>query len=633
MKPPLIFLRIIIYIGLLFCAYPLRAQITEGDSLKNALTQASHDTLRIKILNKLAEILPEGEWEGYNEQMESLAVEKLKTAKGKEATLYQSCLAAAYNNKSITYKIEGRIAEALELNKKALELFEKIDDKVNVAVNEYNIAKLYQALGDIGRAIQSLQRAEKISGDYHTEVQPYCLNQLGFISKEQGEFDQALKYHETAYRISESMKDDESMAFTLTCLGLVYMDLNRLNDARDAFLKTLPIYSSLNHQQNLAASYLHLGEVYKKQGENEQALKNFSRSLDINRKRADKGAIAASLGGLGTTYLQIKNLRDAEKNFREALALSEQLGFPKGIYTSADGLYTIYKGRGDVAGALRMHELAVEMKDSMNNEATRKNTIRSQFRYEFEKKAAADSIRAADEKKFILAQAATQRYAIFGGALLILGLVGFLVYRLRVNQRMKELKLRTRIASDLHDDVGSALSSISLFAGVARLKPGDSSVSIVEKIENTSRETIENMSDIVWSIQPHNDSFRSVLQKMKQFGEDIMHSAGIEFYFDYHPSLEKLSLNMIQRKNLYLIYKEALNNTAKYSQAKELHVTLTRKGKHIELAIQDNGVGFEAGSGHTGNGLTTMKQRAGEMEAVLEFNSVAGQGTRLLLTI
>ena len=171
-----------------------------------------------------------------------------------------------------------------------------------------------------------------------------------------------------------------------------------------------------------------------------------------------------------------------------------------------------------------------------------------------------------------------------------------------------------------------------MYAGVIKMNKDEiANSSIVEKIENTSRETIENMSDIVWSIQPKNDDFLNVLKKMKGFGDSILGSAGIQFNFSYINDVEKIILDIEQRKNLYLVYKEAINNAAKYSKASYVESVIEKKGKAVIMKIHDNGTGFNvAEKSNSGNGLQNMKQRANDINGTFEITS-DHKGTTILL--
>jgi signal transduction histidine kinase len=153
----------------------------------------------------------------------------------------------------------------------------------------------------------------------------------------------------------------------------------------------------------------------------------------------------------------------------------------------------------------------------------------------------------------------------------------------------------------------------------------------IRKIGETSRETLENMSDIVWSIQPKNDKLTDVVNRMKKYGQQLFASLGIDFDFVEQDEIRQAPLNMEQRKNLYLIYKEALNNAAKYSGASRITVTISNRSKNVVLIISDNGKGFNAGSQQEGNGLYTMQERARTLNGWLDVQSALGKGTVIML--
>jgi signal transduction histidine kinase len=155
----------------------------------------------------------------------------------------------------------------------------------------------------------------------------------------------------------------------------------------------------------------------------------------------------------------------------------------------------------------------------------------------------------------------------------------------------------------------------------------------VEKIEETSRETINTMSDIVWSIAPNNDSFENVLNKMKQFGAQLTVPLGISFSFNADHSIKKLALDMMQRKNVYLLYKESVNNACKHAQATALVITLERNSGSLVMRIADNGRGFDADCEHPGHGIGNLKVRAADLNGKIDIRSETGAGTSVTLTI
>ncbi|HEX7844545.1 MAG TPA: two-component regulator propeller domain-containing protein, partial [Chitinophagaceae bacterium] len=195
------------------------------------------------------------------------------------------------------------------------------------------------------------------------------------------------------------------------------------------------------------------------------------------------------------------------------------------------------------------------------------------------------------------------------------------LYRYRINQLLKQQAMRNKIAQDLHDSVGSTLSSISVYSQVAKIykqqEKQNELQDALEKISTTSGEMISEMNDIVWAINPRNDNMNIILQRMESYAKPLLQTKGISFNFNYDPAILLLNLKMEQRKNFYLIFKEAVNNALKYSNCNHLEVDVKVSGKFIELIVQDDGVGFDmeqlgakTSKSLSGNGLNNMKRRA-----------------------
>lgn len=210
----------------------------------------------------------------------------------------------------------------------------------------------------------------------------------------------------------------------------------------------------------------------------------------------------------------------------------------------------------------------------------------------------------------------------------------FLFYRYRINQLKKMLLMRNKISQDLHDEVGATLSGVTLMSELAveKIKSGDTpdSQRLVERIKEESKEMAEKMNDIVWAINPVNDSMEKVLSKIQAYGNNLCTSAGIQFHFS-KPELKDGMLNMQIRNNIYLISKEAINNAVKYSGAGNIRFSLSGKKNKYVLRIEDDGVGFDADGLHNGNGLINIRSRAKEIGGDLNIRSTRGTGTLLEL--
>ena len=191
------------------------------------------------------------------------------------------------------------------------------------------------------------------------------------------------------------------------------------------------------------------------------------------------------------------------------------------------------------------------------------------------------------------------------------------------------------IARDLHDDIGSTLNSISVYTEIAKQQlQGDTEKTniLLEKMGMASRNMIDKMSDIVWAINPKNDDFEQVLQRMQFFAGELLSGKNILLNFHADEKVKKLKFKMQERKNIYLIYKEAINNAYKYADGKNVSVTIGKDGNCLLLVIADDGKGFNIEEkANSGNGLTNMKSRASEIGAKLAIENKETGGTRIIL--
>jgi ligand-binding sensor domain-containing protein/two-component sensor histidine kinase len=210
----------------------------------------------------------------------------------------------------------------------------------------------------------------------------------------------------------------------------------------------------------------------------------------------------------------------------------------------------------------------------------------------------------------------------------------YLIYRVRLSQILKLYKLRSSIAKDLHDDVGSALSSIALLSNIAQsgktnaqLQPEE----IFSRIGNTSKRMIDLMDDIVWSVNPDNDRFSNMLIRMREYAAEMLETKNIAFTFRVSENIDELKLPMQMRKDYFLIFKEAVNNLTKYAGASNAAITIEKQNSYIITTIQDDGNGFDPNIIHSGNGLKNMHARAGNIKGILKIVT-GNNGTTVTLT-
>ena len=155
-------------------------------------------------------------------------------------------------------------------------------------------------------------------------------------------------------------------------------------------------------------------------------------------------------------------------------------------------------------------------------------------------------------------------------------------------------KVRADIARDIHDEMGSTLTSIKIMSSLALQQTGtDAITNNLQKIKNYSGDMMESMSDIVWAINPLNDSMDRMILRMRELAEEMLEPARINYNFREEGEVRKLKLDVNQRKELYLVFKEALNNAVKYSGASEIFILLEEDHGALHMQIKDDGSGFD----------------------------------------
>jgi signal transduction histidine kinase len=197
------------------------------------------------------------------------------------------------------------------------------------------------------------------------------------------------------------------------------------------------------------------------------------------------------------------------------------------------------------------------------------------------------------------------------------------------------LKERLRISRDLHDDIGATLSSISISSVAIQqrlhdLKYEEADI-LLNRISADAREMVTSLSDMVWLINPQNDSVEKLFDRIRTFASNLLSAQNIYFMFNHERVSEKIFLSIDERKNIFLIMKESINNAAKYSGATEIKLDVSNENGKLTFVLTDNGIGFLVNEKFGGNGIKNIQNRAEEINADLTFQSAEGTGTTVSL--
>ncbi len=242
-------------------------------------------------------------------------------------------------------------------------------------------------------------------------------------------------------------------------------------------------------------------------------------------------------------------------------------------------------------------------------------------------------VEAANPVSVYVATAFYKQWWFYGLAFLLTLAFFYALFRYRLRQALKVERMRTAISGDLHDEVGASLTSISLFSEMARQSklPEHTKEEYLQRIGERSRESIEKMSDIIWSINPENDHLDQLLLRMKNYALEVSEARDIALQWNQSSKILHLKLSMEQRKDLYLFFKEAVNNAVKHAGAKNLRVNFSVNDSLVHMQISDDGKGFDVNAAFTGNGLKNMQRRAGQLNGEIRIISGQPEGTMVEL--
>lgn len=204
--------------------------------------------------------------------------------------------------------------------------------------------------------------------------------------------------------------------------------------------------------------------------------------------------------------------------------------------------------------------------------------------------------------------------------------------RMKFASILQAQRIRNSIASDLHNDIGSSLSSIMLMSELVKKQP-QLAENYWTQVSKTAGKVIENMNDIVWAINPEHDSFEQLVFKMQGFALGLLEKKNIITRFEWDEQLKSANLNMRERRNIYLIFKEALHNSFKYADCTFVTIQIMYKTGNLIMEIGDDGKGFDEHQISQGNGLNNFRKRCAEIGAAIQITSSVGKGTNIIFKL
>lgn len=520
--------------------------------------------------------------------------------------------------------------------------YESENDFNNQAGTLNTLGNIYLSRQDLTRAIEFFIASAEIyerKTDNRKALSRPLIN-IAVIKAGLGNAEAALEYAKRGVLIAEEFEEEMVIVFTRRLIGRIYRTQKMHEESIREIRTTIPWYFLQEDWFNLSESYQGISNNYYDLGDFPSALLFSDSALFFSRKIKDPKGIAYAMHSKAFSLSNLQQLELAKLFSDSSIYLAKQISDP---YLIMDGYLlnsTISRNMNDIDAFHEYFILYIQQRDSIEQTQTRTHVAELEARYQNRVKQAEIEVLQLEQQLMIsnIRRQKNMRNGISFTLLLVVGFSAALVNRYRLlnkTRRQLELeRLRNEIASDLHDDLGSTLSSINIISQMALQSSANNSNEPFAKISQQSSVMMERLSDIVWSVHPGNDTMEQLIVKMREFASEILEPAGISWKFRVDKQICGLKPDLERRKALFLVFKEAVNNLAKYSHANQvnLEMQLSNDGK-LQMVVEDQGTGFDPALVKNGNGLQNMKQRAEKAGGKLTISSLAGEGTKVQLTI
>jgi signal transduction histidine kinase len=612
---------------------PLARVATVRDSIERLLAaQPQLDTQRVTRLNALAFLLRTNE-AGPAERLarQSLALaSRLRFDKG---------LTEAYFNMGYLLRTRSQYDSAIYYSQQALAASVRTGNLYTQTRAYYNLARIFTEQGNyaaaLGPSLDGLALARTLP---NPRALMFQLIQAGRIELFLGERAAALAHVREAQRLAPAAHDPLGSGYVDYALGDISRAQGQWLAARTYYAKAAANFGKVYNARGLLPVELNQAEMTHHLGDHLAARRAAAGLLRRAQATGTPEQLAQTTLLLAQTWLATARPDSARRYAARSLATAR----PAHLRPVARDAALVLAQASDQLGqghlAYHYQALAGAYADSITGEDTSRRVAA------LEAQAARSQqqvqVRLLQQRARLQAQALElerlrnrqQLAGLVALALAGLALAGYLLWRYRQREARRQEALRTRIAADLHDEVGSMLTQISMQSTLLReggYAPAQQQA-YLDQMAEASRRAARQMSDAVWSIDARYDSAASLLDRLRDHAHEVLPPAGVELDFAADAGIEAVAVPLATRQALYYIYKEALHNVVKHAQARQVQVRLRLLGRALALEIRDDGRGTVAASRPGGQGLPNMRMRA---QAVGGTLSLAPDGPGLGLVV
>lgn len=538
----------------------------------------------------------------------------------------------------ILYAEQGDFGKALPLADTASRYFEKLKDLERLASTRNLQASILMNTGKSEEALQkylsciSLAESQKNSRMLMMAYSNVSMLYLSLI-----QYDKALEYARKQYTLAISEDNRDEIAFACAPIIDLFSQKGKA-DSMEKYVNRMKWACEGTQDPSLPLILANeTGAMLIAQKREREAILYFKKAAKLSQDMNDTESYLQSNLNMGFAFLHLKLPAEALGPLSIAYSMIADVGNPQKEMEIVKCLAEAHSGVGNFKEAYRYQLRYQLLSDEQLNHKTQETIHQMEAKYQSEKKEASIKLLNKDNalKASVAVQRTNERNLVLLSSLAILGFGLFFGNRYMARRKLaseKEvLESRLRLSADLHDDVGATLSSISIYTEAIKNKLKNNEpervMDLVNKIGENSRETISTLGDIVWNLNPINDSAERLFNRMESTATILLSAQNTALDFQADSQLFGVDFSLEAKQNLYLIFKETINNAAKYAMASEVKVLIQKGGNQLNMIISDNGKGFDVEQKSEGNGLRNIRLRTEALNGSLALTSSA-HGTK-----
>lgn len=555
---------------------------------------------------------------------------------------------------SVYEEITKDYTKAINYYKEAVKIAETNRLYGDINLSYGSILNMYYYLGNYPGAMTIAQKGLVAAEQRNDkEMLAHYNNQMGFIYLKQQKPAEAIKYYRQYLNLAREMDNLMVLADSYNCMSDIYLlendykvSLEYLFDALDIYKRMNSreiVYKKNNYKNNesdksdrISYTLFKISNLYKMQGRYQLSLQYALNGLNYNDGRHppsfNQYDLASYYVNIGEVYMALKNYKHAMQFLNKGLSLSKAILHREDIRDAYNGLSKTYALQKRYDRAYHYQQLYAVLKDSIINEKTTRAIEQVRSSFEGDKK---DKEIALLKQQQRLKQTEAENRAlvlnILIGFFVLSAVISYLIVYIRNNKKKqkqvheKQLAVqaeRQRISGDMHDDIGTGLSTMLIYINLLKSKlSGKAEYSDIERVASLGDGLVAQMKEIVWSLNPVNDSLESLLIFIRLYFAQLFEPLPYRTKIIFPSSIPDVALKGVIRRNIYLSIKEALNNVIKHANADYVELRVELHPHKLIISVKDNGKGFpDTQDGHFfNNGLKNMQRRMEQINGRFKF--------------